>query len=693
MAVSLIQRPKGIILGDCIAATIDQDYSGYATVNKISHGLTDNQYVYVTSNIEDYNGFFPVEVIDGHHFFLLEYEDGPRITYLFDADITYCQESSNHGWCAVHLPIMYKLKSTLWPVNTVDTARTVSSFTDDNGYTNLNLSGALKATFFTYDYVKISGAVDASLNGIFQIRNKVSTSDVTIELAYDSGYSFAGATVQFYYNNYHFSVKIYGGISTDHELYAFKPIELLTTLNLTPDSTGIVKFSINEILKSKISIKNNLLLATLPNNIDAWTNFYINYAEEYDQSDGDEVAVYNAGYTSDVLVDSWTPESLTALASWSENGTGEEWSDTSTPTVSLSGNQSSENKYADFAFVADDTYRITYSFNYTKTSGANASSRKLIIYIKDSGDGILLTKEVTISFAANTTGTWTFIAPTGAARITVVAVQTAVFSVGDYKINSLSLDSGGATGYLGSAINAQLPFKNQYSGFMSEYIKAKWLTLWDNPIVFNEDYFDLSAIVNQTGQVDVLINGSIYQSFANYDTGVYRIPIPYGSVDQVVQLQIAGENITNEITVSPDTECENQSIYLSWLNYLGGFDFWQFKAKKDFSIDIIESRTTVENIYPLWPDSYATAADTIEKEVSRTSRELITVTSQYLTLAQLQVIKLIKTSSLVQIVTSRSDRRTVILDADSFKVYNEADKLYTITFTLRYTNLIPSQTL
>lgn len=132
-------------------------------------------------------------------------------------------------------------------------------------------------------------------------------------------------------------------------------------------------------------------------------------------------------------------------------------------------------------------------------------------------------------------------------------------------------------------------------------------------------------------------------------------------------------------------------IYITWLNYLGGFEYFFFTAKKEFQVEIGETGTSENNILPNWPQSQGKTADTLNKQTFRTSRNKIVVRSQHLTQNQLEALTSIKTSPLVQIVESRTDRRTVIVDNDSFKKYDEIDKLFTIQFTISYTDDIPSQ--
>lgn len=131
---------------------------------------------------------------------------------------------------------------------------------------------------------------------------------------------------------------------------------------------------------------------------------------------------------------------------------------------------------------------------------------------------------------------------------------------------------------------------------------------------------------------------------------------------------------------------------ITFLNYLGGFEYFFFTAKKEYQIDVEETGETSKNILPDWPNSWGLNADTLDKQTFRKSRDSVIVRSQYLTLNQLNALKHIRTSPVVQIMTSRLDRRTVIVDSDLFKVYDESDKLFSLQFKIKFTNNIPSQT-
>ena len=131
--------------------------------------------------------------------------------------------------------------------------------------------------------------------------------------------------------------------------------------------------------------------------------------------------------------------------------------------------------------------------------------------------------------------------------------------------------------------------------------------------------------------------------------------------------------------------------YIAWLNYLGGFEYYPVTARKQFDIDIGQTGQTRQNIFPGWPNSYGKNADTIDKQTFRTSKNAVIIRTQHLSLNQLEALSGIKTSPVVQLVVSRIDRRTLIIASDSFKKYDEGDKLFTIQFRATFTDEIPSQ--
>jgi len=134
-----------------------------------------------------------------------------------------------------------------------------------------------------------------------------------------------------------------------------------------------------------------------------------------------------------------------------------------------------------------------------------------------------------------------------------------------------------------------------------------------------------------------------------------------------------------------------EAIYITWLNNKGGFEYFFFNQKNVYIVSVEETGSTRNNILPRWPMSYGITADTINRQTHRVTRNQITLKSQHLNRNQVETLVGISTSPLVQIVSIRTNRRTVIVSADSFKKVDVTEKLSTLQFNISYTDEIPSQ--
>lgn len=283
--VTVVKDPTGHkISSDAIAATITEDYAGDAIVTLVYHGLGTGDYVYIDSDVDEYNGFWYVTAIDTNTFKLSEYASADYVEFFQEADIDY-YETASHDWSSIFLPIVYKLTNNKWPVNTVDSSTTISVSASDNGYLEIYTTGAIKTGLQALQYIKISNCPDEDLNGVWQIIEVISDSHIVIDAAYTTTY-IVNSTVQFYYNNYQVKVKVYAGLTADHPWAFKKPFEEMAELSLTPDDSNEVMFSVSDYIRGKVEIKNNLTLYSLPLNLDAFTGFYISVAESHDTADG-----------------------------------------------------------------------------------------------------------------------------------------------------------------------------------------------------------------------------------------------------------------------------------------------------------------------------------------------------------------------------------------------------------------------
>lgn len=309
MAITVINRPLGHKLSDTEVDGDATDSSGDVLITTVSnHGLSDGSYVYVESNIESYNGFKYVDSVSYTTFKLKESENGDYVPFKQIADVIYRESVFDHGFQCVHLPIVYELESSIFPVNTEGdayTPNTVVSFSNNNGNVELNLDNSLTDPVAL---TKIELVGTGPLAGVYQIITVVQAWAVVIDLDYDASYSFTGYTIVKYYDNYSINVNIYTGLLSGHRWDDEKPSALVATLRFIPDANNKVLFSISEILRGYIKTLNNLQLDTLPNNIDFMTEFYIGYYESYDESDGEEISTHEDGE----VIDDFTGQAINA---------------------------------------------------------------------------------------------------------------------------------------------------------------------------------------------------------------------------------------------------------------------------------------------------------------------------------------------------------------------------------------------
>jgi hypothetical protein len=279
--IEIITRPIGAIYSPTNDNATVTNSSGEALfTSPAPHGLTDGLYVRIFSDVDIYQGFKKVDVISATTFKIINGEGTEIIEFIKEDSVIYNVAVSPNRWVCAHLPIVYEITSDIYPTNTRDESyppNVVGASANSNGYTQittqLDLLDPVALTWISIG------------DNIYQIISVVTNSQVVINLAYDVDNDLSG-TVLKYYNNYCVNIEVWCGYDADHRWYAYKPIELASTLQVIPDADNFLKVSINEIVKSYINTRNNLSLGTLPNNTDFTTEFYIRAYESYDSSDG-----------------------------------------------------------------------------------------------------------------------------------------------------------------------------------------------------------------------------------------------------------------------------------------------------------------------------------------------------------------------------------------------------------------------
>jgi hypothetical protein len=720
MAVSILRRPYGYVrTSNEGTGSVNESGGVPGVVNIVStaHGIADGATIYLKCPIENYNGFVLIEVADANNFRLKDVE-GNYIDYLTGTagtEVSFFVHNTAITWNCVHLPIVYKLSNTLWPTNSVDTVRTISAVTDSNGYCSMTASGDIKATgsAAALEFVKITGSTDDDLNGIWQIITYSSDTSFVLDIPYSSANDTAltGASIQYYYNNYVTKVQIWGGLNEGHPYYGQKPYELLATLDLIPDEDNVCLFSVSEILKKHIELKNNLLLGTLPNNLDAWTGFFIKHGEEFDDSDGTTLSRSTVSYTSDLnTFEGYAANSLLpfknmysgALSEYTTNDDEQKfltsWDEPTLFTghyfdLSIIFNVPPNSEEA--PLLRSEFYKngvkITETFTETEELATGIYRLELDNDIDcdvyDRVDASVQSNDAIVFIPSgfdDNIGSWT----TKTLTVFTKAVTPAINAVESQRLLVADIGDTVRLSYTVTIIGTWtgqviITFGLRDSGNNSASILispgASSLTYTANGTYTIDMVLQATAV---SENIIILLNGSVLVGTANVAiTPTSDIGLSY----------VISETKTIDINCDCVPSQAEEGIYLSWLNNLGGFDYWLFTAYKDHIINITDSGETKVNTFPNWPVSYGEFADTIRKQTFRDSETQILVRSQHLTKDQITQIQSIKTSPLVQIVNSIYDRRTVLVDTDSFTVYQEEQKLYQIQFTITYTDDVPSQ--
>lgn len=821
MALTLRNRPVGPIFSTSgLSATIT-DSSNTALVTYNSHGLSTGDYVLVVSNYTYYSGVWQIVLNDSNSFRITKFSGHPVVEYVVNDSITFYKTQSLSYFNSVHLPIIYSFTNDLFPVNIVDSTVTVNTFTNDQGYTKITTSATIKTGMTALEFVKLTVN---SVEGIYQILQVFSTTQITIDLPYDGGNVFGNC--QYYYANYHSKIKVYGGITGTGSEY--NAVKLLATIEAVPravtttSTVNLTEVNINEILKSKIDLlKNDPLGVGIPRDLDAFCEFYIEYAESYDDSsDGYTLGTYTSSYTSDaatpcyavnaklpfknrysgwmseyagnsrnflstmsspslwidkyidiafirqsyynlylrrlwyeggvyydydsvadygngvyrmpITLNGGTLSALPSLSSFISTGSGVAWTTGANPSVTISSTGSAYLQ-APFNVMSGITYVFSYNIDVTDSGDLDVVTIELV----EGDTSVGTATQITLTSAENT-GQRSITATGNGSAIRISIDKGPAISPNTIDIDSFTLDS--STSLLTEFIDVTLvtynnpasttltsTATNTSTGTVSQsntenyFLKAG--------VAPTEGYDYTATVGAPAGASDAAVCTINYLHSDGTTTNVVNIsqttlgtssssgtlPTPTKDVVSITYSASAtnggGANtvtattrllsmisetyhpVSETKTMDIDSDCYNNSIYLTWKNYLGGHDYWLFTAEKEYGVDIIETTESTKNIFPEWPKSYGEFSDTIDFETSRRSKDTILVRSQNLTLAQVTGLKYIKTSPLVQIMESSSDRRTVIVDPNSFVVYNETDKIYGIQFTIRYTDDIPSQSL
>jgi hypothetical protein len=474
--------------------------------------------------------------------------------YVNNPPSAYDEAYYNSRWVAGHLPIQYKISNTKWPENTEDDVNNICAVSDINGFAQLNICGTYE-TYVKYEYIKIENSTVGSYNGVWQILNVVNSTTLTISAAYNGT---ATGTVQRYYNNYHNLVKVYAGIPSYHQYDSEDPMSLIATLKIFPNSDNISIADISGLIQAKLNCDNDRDQISAPNDLNAWTGFYIQYAESYDQSDGATVSQFTSTYTTDnndnceVTNIIQNGDFAANLDSWTNGYTGSDFVyDSGKASATRGANSASKILYQSVNFLQGVPYAVSASITNSESSGLRVF---ISLYTSSALDTSTRRLIHTSGLSGGTTPINFVVVPSS--DYPVIGI---VFQYFGSTTQKASLDNISATAidcaYYGFAINGTRQLQNTIGGNFGDYVQNfnfhvfdnKFLTHFEEPVWFNGLYFDISTIIPKP-TFDATDDRSLFYSINEYtssrgfiqrqdieldskDDGVYRLPISDLSLD------------------------------------------------------------------------------------------------------------------------------------------------------------------
>lgn len=714
MALTTITRPIGRRFGDAPkTATVDNNFN-YARFTSTAHGLTTGDFILIeNSPVPAYNGIWYADVNDANEYFIRPAAGVDYVSWVSDATVSVRGEDLEHMWSCVQLPIVYEVKTSLFPFSTT-TPLGIVSIDNNNGFARLRLTGDFSASsdvLYPLEFIRVRNASDSRLNGIWQIQD-ISYSGgqayVTIDLAYSGSYVQSGSQVTRYYSNYALIVRVYAGI-TDTPGAVKKPVQLAATLKFIPDSNNTVRFSISEILQSFVKLRNGMGDDTMPNNIDFFTEFYCTYQETYDYSFGytllrsegsvtsddpdyigkavnAKLAFGNpySGYLSDYIMNIPTAKFLTLFA-----------------IPVLFGCQDSE-CYQDISFLnitGGGVLRREYYKNgvVDTTTTQEIPDKSIGVYrmpIKESGVSTCYYDEISLQ-----------IVDTSIPDVGLLTENQVNYNDGSEWTETMFFSFQSIINYTGGNVYTDIIFSDEEVIQPGSY---EWSWEFSKTVAGNSVSFYMVGLDEND---NILLNTLIATvSGDTTNSGTFPITITQPIAKIGIRAQVASGTVSNPtvfvsffnilsaaVAASEkkhfriDCGCSNQEIKLTWVNNLGGFDYWTFKAEKDYITEVTNTQQANKNVLPEWPKSYGHTADTLRYETKRDSRRQYIVRSQNgLTLDETFAIAYIKSSPLVQIMEGTT-RRTVTVDTGSIRITGDGDKLREIEFTITETGDIPAQ--
>jgi hypothetical protein len=445
------------------------------------------------------------------------------------------------------LPMNYVLSNDKFPLNTADSSFSISSVSSNLGQAQLTTSGA--HGFVAKEWIEISGT--ANYDGIYQVLFVPTTVTIVINKAYIA--TDTGSLIK-YYNNYTIDVKIYAGLPEYHSFNSEKPLQEIGVLSYTPDGNNEILVNVTPLVKDKMSTLLDNDQVSIPNDLNLWTAFYIEYRETYDEVISGDVDTFNGAYTEDTYDNcndysfALDNEDFTStLSPWANGvGSGETWvynSNTAEVALSYPSNRISKSLIQSYDYSKGVSYNIDFRID---TGGEPVE----IGFYFDSPSFFFgqVPFFETISVSSYTNYSFSFVAAENYETITILVTYKGSTSTTvslDFVRQSYDIENP-CRAYLFSSYSTR-QFKSVYGGNMGEYVinsndevfDNKFMTLFENPIVWDGLEYKLTTI----------ITSSLFSSLSNsaWDYGyVFNASyVAYGDGNPIDEILNTGSDTNN----------------------------------------------------------------------------------------------------------------------------------------------------
>jgi len=418
-------------------------------------------------------------------------------------------------WSAAFLPLVYKISNTKFPTNTEDAVDTYTAVTNNNGFAKFDLAGTAYQTYIRGEKVTINGTVYSGVYEVIAIQGDQLTLNVAFSET-DTG------TANKYYDNYATLVRLYAGVPAYHPYAAQDPMTLIGTFSIAPNLSNIAVIDVADLVRQKISKDNDLSASGRPNDLDAWTCFYIEYAETYDTYAGGIPETVITNFTVDNL-QGITPISITngsftsSLTGWSQiigKGTLDWVWDSGSAKYTGDGFRFSKTLYQEVNFKKSIAYKIVINYEIDTAIDFELINGIFNVYASNLPQGsdadLIYTKSVYDDFSETKT-----IYFTPDKDVKYIGINGIVVYDKTIKINSITAEEATAnydTAYIFASNSTRQFFdyakneRSRYGGNMAEYVMnyntagilGKFLTRFEKPVLFPNYYQDISCILPQS---------------------------------------------------------------------------------------------------------------------------------------------------------------------------------------------------